>query len=80
MRKIRLDVEALEVETFTTTGAAAGSGTVQGHDSGATNGQLCSGACSPGGSGGDGCFDPASISGWDGCICPNQMGTWQAGC
>ena len=79
MRKIRLDVEALEVETFTTTGAAAGRGTVAGHDSG-TNGQLCSGACSPGGSGGDNCFDPASLSGWDGCICPNQMGTWQAGC
>ena len=77
MRKIRLDVEALKIDTFTTTGAEAGRGTVAGHDSGGTNGQLCSGACSPG-SGST--FDPASISGWDMCFCPNQMGTWQLGC
>ena len=33
MRKLRLDLDDLRIETFTTEGAASGRGTVQGRDS-----------------------------------------------
>ena len=45
MKKLTLDVEALEVTTFETSGMPAARGAVHGHD--ATHGHTCQISCDP---------------------------------
>ncbi len=74
MRKVRLDLESLAVETFSTTGKTGSKGTVLGHDSlGSFSG--CPSATCPEPT--DGCDDPVltgfdvnSLSGCAHCVCP----------
>jgi|GEM_PF-2342032 len=75
MKKIRLDLDRLAVETFATTkDEGADVGTVRGHGSGI--------GCASGNCSGNPCSGPndPSISADGGCVCEDMFNPLSAGC
>jgi hypothetical protein len=86
MRKLKLSLDALQVDSFTASADEAERGTVPGHSftqyADESCFESCNGGCTAYGSCGAGCGSGASCGGscWNSCTCPPNTDYTACGC